>query len=143
MSGTAPAAPGELGQSSVIDDIEPMSERIRRPATVVSRDERNELHASGATPNQHSGTPGLPHYRRDNAVLVDTDLVLWHNLSFHHVPVAEDYPLLSRESGAFELVPSNLFDRNPALDPQRAPFEVQQGCRCPHRFAIRALPVPL
>jgi Cu2+-containing amine oxidase len=38
--------------------------------------------------------------------------------------VAEDFPVLPRHGGGFELKPHNLFDRNPALDVRRAPFEV-------------------
>jgi primary-amine oxidase len=84
----------------------------------------DERYAAGDTPNQHPGEPGLPRYVADNASLVDRDLVLWHTLSFHHVTTAEDFPVLPRHGGAFELKPHNFFDRNPALDLRRAPFEV-------------------
>ena len=47
-----------------------------------------------------------------------------HTLSFHHVTTAEDFPVLPRHHGSFELKPHNFFDRNPALDLRRAPFEV-------------------
>ena len=50
--------------------------------------------------------------------------MLWHTLTFHHVPVAEDYPVLSLEKLSFELKPANFFNRNPALDLTRAPFEI-------------------
>jgi Cu2+-containing amine oxidase len=33
--------------------------------------------------------------------------------------------VLPREHASFELKPHNFFDRNPALDLRRAPFEVQ------------------
>ena len=45
-------------------------------------------------------------------------------LTFHHVTTAEDFPVLPREHASFELKPHNFFDRNPALDLRRAPFEV-------------------
>jgi Cu2+-containing amine oxidase len=38
--------------------------------------------------------------------------------------VAEDYPVLSLEKLSFELKPANFFNRNPALDLTRAPFEI-------------------
>jgi primary-amine oxidase len=90
--------------------------------TVFDPDER---YAAGDTPNQHPGEPGLPKYVADDQSLVDRDLVLWHTLSFHHLTSAEDFPVLPREQGGFELRPMNFFDRNPALDLRRAPFEVE------------------
>ena len=53
------------------------------------------------------------------------DIVLWPTLTFHHVTAAEDFPVLSREHASLELKPANFFDRNPALDLRRAPFEVR------------------
>lgn len=84
----------------------------------------DERYAAGDTPNQNPGEPGLPEYVRNNQSIVNTDIVLWHTLSFHHVPAAEDYPVLSREKLSFELKPANFFDHNPALDLRRKPFEV-------------------
>ena len=83
-----------------------------------------QRYAAGDTPNQHPGSPGLPQYVRDNRSLVNRDLVVWLTLGHHHVTVAEDWPVLSRHKLGFELKPANFFDRNPALDLRRAPFEV-------------------
>jgi primary-amine oxidase len=90
----------------------------------VTRFDPDELYASGDTPNQNPGTPGLPQYIGNNESIANTDIVLWHTLSFHHLPSAEDFPVLPREHNSFELKPANFFDRNPALDLRRAPFEV-------------------
>ena len=87
----------------------------------------NERYAAGDTPNQHPGEPGLPQYIANNQSLVNRDVVAWVTLGFHHVPAAEDWPVLSREHTSLELVPANFFDRNPALDVRRAPFEVPAG----------------
>jgi primary-amine oxidase len=84
----------------------------------------DERYAAGDTPNQNPGTPGLPRYISDDENLVDADLVLWVTLGFHHVTSAEDFPVLPREHASFELKPANFFDRNPALDLRRSPFEV-------------------
>ena len=35
-------------------------------------------------------------------------------------------PVLSRKTMSFELKPANFFDRNPAVDLRRAPFEVRR-----------------
>ncbi|MGH8597278.1 MAG: primary-amine oxidase, partial [Gammaproteobacteria bacterium] len=68
--------------------------------------------------------PGLPVYQQNNQRIVNTDLVLWLTIGHHHVTAAEDFPVLSLEPLSFKLKPMNFFDRNPALDLQRAPFEV-------------------
>ena len=83
-----------------------------------------EKYASGETPNQHPGEPGLPEYIKDGEPLAGRDIVLWHTLSFQHLTAAEDWPVLPREQGSFSLKPANFFDRNPALDLRRAPFEL-------------------
>jgi primary-amine oxidase len=85
----------------------------------------DERYAAGETPNQHPGEPGLPQYVRNHESLVNRDIVAWLSVGFHHVPQAEDWPVLSRERLSFELKPSNFFDRNPAIDLRRAPFEVR------------------
>ncbi len=82
-----------------------------------------QRYAAGDTPNQNPGTPGLPQYVRDNRSLVNRDIVLWVTLGHHHVTQSEDWPVMSRSRLALELKPSNFFDRNPALDLRRAPFE--------------------
>jgi primary-amine oxidase len=97
---------------------------IEHPLWITAHDP-DERYASGDTPNQNPGTPGLPQYQRDNQSLVNRDIVLWLSVGFHHVPHAEDWPVLSRERLSFELKPSNFFDRNPALDLRRVPFEVR------------------
>jgi len=90
----------------------------------VTAFDADERFASGDTPNQNPDEPGLPRYVADNESIVNRDIVLWHTVTFHHVTAAEDYPVPSREHGSFELKPHNFFDRNPALDLRRAPFEV-------------------
>ena len=87
----------------------------------------DERYAAGDTPNQHPGEPGLPQYLGNNQSLVNRDVVAWVTLGFHHVTAAEDWPVMSREHTSLELVPANFFDRNPALDVRRAPFEVPAG----------------
>ena len=87
----------------------------------------DERYAAGDTPNQNPGEPGLPQYIANNQSLVNRDVVAWVTLGFHHVTAAEDWPVLSREHTSLELLPANFFDRNPALDVRRAPFEVPAG----------------
>ena len=86
----------------------------------------DERYAAGDTPNQNPGAPGLPQYVANNQALVNRDIVLWLTIGHHHVTQAEDWPVLSGEKLSFELKPANFFDRNPALDMRRAPFEVRR-----------------
>jgi primary-amine oxidase len=86
----------------------------------------DERYASADTPNQNPGIPGLPQYIENNQSIENTDIVLWHTVGFHHMTAAEDFPVLPVEHSSFELMPMNFFDRNPALDLRRAPFEVQE-----------------
>ena len=44
-------------------------------------------------------------------------------LEANHATATEDWPVLTRETMSFGLKPVNFFDRNPALDLRRAPFE--------------------
>lgn len=90
----------------------------------ITRYDPDQRFAADDTPNQHPGEPGLPVYQEDNGSIVNTDLVLWLTIGHHHVTATEDWPVLSMEPISFKLKPMNFFDRNPALDLRRAPFEV-------------------
>jgi len=90
----------------------------------VTRYDPDQRFAAGDTPNQNPGQPGLPAYVQDDQGLVNADLVLWITIGHHHVTATEDFPVLSLEPLSFRLKPVNFFDRNPALDLQRAPFEM-------------------
>jgi len=89
----------------------------------ITRYDRDQRFAAGDTPNQNPGEGGVPVYQQDDESLVNTDLVLWLTVGHHHVTAAEDFPVLSLEPLSFKLKPVNFFDRNPALDLRRAPFE--------------------
>ena len=90
----------------------------------ITRYDPDQRFAAGDTPNQHPGEPGLPEFQKGNQSIVNTDLVLWLTIGHHHVTATEDFPVLSMEPMSFKLKPANFFDRNPALDLRRAPFEV-------------------
>jgi len=75
-----------------------------------------ERFASGRHINQGVGGMGLPAWTAADRKLDDADLVAWVTLGFHHVPMAEDWPVMPSKVDAFELKPRNFFDRNPAID---------------------------
>lgn len=76
----------------------------------------DELYAAGRYPNQSKGEDGLPQWVSQGRSIADTDIVTWYTLGFHHVTVAEDWPIMSTSWHGFMLKPVNFFDRNPALD---------------------------
>lgn len=76
----------------------------------------DEQFASGRHINQGAGGMGLPAWTAADRDLDDADLVAWVTLGFHHVPMAEDWPVMPAKVDAFELKPRNFFDRNPAID---------------------------
>ncbi|MDB2660667.1 hypothetical protein N9Z36_03810 [Luminiphilus sp.] len=82
----------------------------------VTKYKRDELFSSGIAVNQSAPGVGLPHYASNNDVLEDSDLVAWPTIGFHHVPMAEDWPVMPAKVDEIVLKPRNFFDRNPALD---------------------------
>jgi primary-amine oxidase len=76
----------------------------------------NERYAAGDYPTQSQGGDGLPQWTKANRPIEDTDIVLWYTVGFHHVPQAEDWPVMPILWHEFDLVPVNFFAHNPALD---------------------------
>ncbi len=85
----------------------------------VTRHDPRERYAAGDYPNQHPGGAGLPAYVRDDAPLVNTDVVVWYTFGAHHVARPEDWPVMPVTTIGFMLKPVGFFDRNPALDVPR------------------------
>ena len=82
----------------------------------VTRYKRDELFSTGLAVNQSNVGQGLPQYAADNEAIEDTDLVAWPMIGFHHVPMAEDWPVMPAKVDEITLKPRNFFNRNPALD---------------------------
>jgi len=76
----------------------------------------NERYAGGDYPAQSKAADGLPVWTKAKRPIENTDIVLWYTMGFHHVPHAEDWPVMPTVWHEFELKPVNFFARNPALD---------------------------
>ncbi|MEL6631554.1 MAG: tyramine oxidase [Bacteroidota bacterium] len=76
----------------------------------------DELYPAGKYPNQNKGGDGIPRWVADKESVADKDIVLWYTIGFHHLTIAEDWPILPTMYHGFTLRPYHFFDRNPALD---------------------------
>lgn len=76
----------------------------------------DEQYSVGPYPNEGPAGQGLTKYVADHASVNGRDLVAWYTASFTHLPVPENYPVMSTETLGFNLRPAGFFDQNPALD---------------------------
>jgi primary-amine oxidase len=92
-----------------------------------------ELYAAGTYPNQHPGGAGLPAWVQADRPLEDTDLVVWHTFTAHHVVRPEDWPVMPVTTAGFKLRPDGFFDGNPGLDlPKPASHAAGHHAACHH-----------
>ncbi len=75
-----------------------------------------EMYPAGWYPNQSAGGDGLPEWTEADRSLVNTDLVVWYTLNFHHLPRPEDWPVQPVVYANFHWMPDGFFEENPALD---------------------------
>jgi primary-amine oxidase len=87
----------------------------------VSAYNPKELYAAGLYPTQSQRDTGLPVYAARQRPVVNTDIVLWATIGFHHLPRPEDWPVLPTVWHSLSLVPYGFFDRNPSTAPPREP----------------------
>lgn len=76
----------------------------------------SEAYATGAYPNQARLGQGLARYAADGGNVDGRDLVVWYTASFTHIPVPENYPVMTTEAVGFDLRPHGFFNHDPALD---------------------------
>jgi primary-amine oxidase len=76
-----------------------------------------ERYPVGDYVNQSAGGDGLPAYTADGDPVVDTDLVLWVTVGFHHLTRTEDWPILPTRWHGFAIRPFNFFAHSPAASP--------------------------
>ncbi|HYM08963.1 MAG TPA: hypothetical protein VEU11_20595, partial [Terriglobales bacterium] len=75
----------------------------------------NEFYAGGRFPTGSKGDDGLAAWTKADRPIENTDIVAWYTLGFHHVPRAEDWPVMPTMWHEFVIRPYDFFPKNPAL----------------------------
>lgn len=81
----------------------------------------DELYAAGVYPTASKGDDGLAAWTKANRPIENTDIVAWYTLGFHHMPRAEDWPVMPVMWHEFVIRPFNFFPQNPVLTLPNAP----------------------
>lgn len=75
-----------------------------------------ERFPAGEYPNQNPGGDGLPRWTAANRRIDHTNVVIWYTFGHHHIPRAEDWPVMPASYIGLTLKPDGFFDGNPAMD---------------------------
>jgi primary-amine oxidase len=87
----------------------------------VTKNSSDERWPAGAYPVQSEFDTGMTEWIKDDAPLVNTDVVLWYVFGIHHITRMEEWPIMSVDTVSFWLKPSGFFDRNPSIDAPPTP----------------------
>jgi primary-amine oxidase len=87
----------------------------------VTKNSSDERWPAGAYPVQSESDAGMTEWIKDDAPLVNTDVVLWYVFGIHHITRMEEWPIMSVDTVSFWLKPSGFFDRNPSIDAPPTP----------------------
>jgi primary-amine oxidase len=81
----------------------------------------DELYAAGVYPTASKGADGIANWTEKNRAIENTDIVAWYTLGFHHMPRAEDWPVMPVMWHEFVIRPFDFFPQNPVLTLPTAP----------------------
>ena len=76
---------------------------------------RSQRYAGGEFAMQSDGADTLAEWVKADRPLQGADVVTWFTAGFHHLPRAEDWPVMSTDWKTIHIKPYNFFTRNPAL----------------------------
>lgn len=87
----------------------------------VTKNSPDERWPAGKYPAQSEVDTGMTEWLKDDAPLVNTDVVLWYVFGINHITRMEEWPIMSVDTVSFWLKPSGFFDRNPSIDAPPTP----------------------
>ncbi|MBB5057301.1 primary-amine oxidase [Granulicella aggregans] len=76
----------------------------------------NERYVSGVYTMGSKGEDSLPAWTKQNRNIMNTDIVAWYTMGFHHVPRPEDWPQMPTMWHTFTLMPYQFLIKNPTMD---------------------------
>lgn len=76
----------------------------------------NERYVSGVYLMGSKGEDGLTEWVKKNRNIMNTDIVAWYTVGFHHVPRPEDWPQMPTMWHTFSLRPFQFLPKNPTMD---------------------------
>ncbi len=75
-----------------------------------------ERYASGVYVMGSKGDDSLPQWTKQNRSIMNTDIVAWYTVGFHHVPRPEDWPQMPIMWHTFSLRPFQFLTKSPTMD---------------------------
>ena len=81
----------------------------------------SERYASGVYVMGSKGEDSLPAWTKQGRSIMNTDIVAWYTMGFHHVPRPEDWPQMPVMWHTFTLAPFQFFDKSQVMDLPMAP----------------------
>ena len=75
-----------------------------------------ERYAAGVYVSGSKGTDGLPVWVKQNRNIMDTDIVAWYTMGFHHTPRPEDWPQMPTMWHDFTIRPFDFYSKSPLMD---------------------------
>lgn len=109
--------PGETGISLLApDDWPQMRGGYSSHNLWVTPYDPNEMYAAGLYVTGSKATDGLPVWTKKNRSIMDTDIVAWYTMGFHHVPRPEDWPQMPTMWHDVTLRPFDFYNVNPLMN---------------------------
>jgi primary-amine oxidase len=108
---------GETGTSLIPGDEWPQKRAgFSEHQLWVTPYEPDERYAAGKYVTGSRGTDGLAVWTKKNRPIMNTDIVAWYTMGFHHAPRAEDWPQMPIMWHEFQIRPYDFFPKNPTMD---------------------------